>query len=265
MFGQVWTNTPESNTKKSRRKNSNPRKIGPDQPVQCNRCEVTVTNNVGSALHSIHHSDDEKYTLEMHMRAHEGTTKYKCEICDEAFELSSLANQHKFLHPEENPFLCEICGKHYFSSNKPSSHCHNAHYEAITGSSLSYDCAECGKRYTTALGLKKHRLTKHEKADLSVICETCGKRLSSKEKLKYHIRTHTGFKPHRCLICPKAFSKKEHLVEHVRIHTGEKPFLCKSCGRGFAQRTPLKVHEKIHSRESFPLSKNFVKINVFKQ
>lgn len=131
-----------------------------------------------------------------------------------------------------------------------SRHRKSTHYEILTGSPLvKYDCNICNKHYATASSLSRHKLSKHKKIDGSVLCELCGKRLSSKEKLKFHLRTHTGYKPHSCHFCPKSFSKKDQLVEHVRVHTGEKPYVCKYCGRGFTQRTPLKTHEKTHMRD----------------
>lgn len=114
---------------------------------------------------------------------------------------------------------------------------------------VKFDCLPCNKHYESASGLRRHNIKKHKSAeiDLSVICEICGKKLSSKEKLKFHLRTHTGYKPHACHVCPKSFSKKDQLIEHIRTHTGEKPYVCKLCGKGFAQRTPLKTHERTHN------------------
>ncbi|VEN39098.1 unnamed protein product [Callosobruchus maculatus] len=124
-----------------------------------------------------------------------------------------------------------------------------SHYKILTGKPLvKFDLASCNKHYESAGGLRRHNIKKHKanEIDLSVICEICGKKLSSKEKLKLHIRTHTGYRSHACRVCPKSFSKKDQLIEHIRIHTGEKPYVCKICGKGFAQRTHLKTHEKTH-------------------
>ncbi|XP_056631469.1 zinc finger protein ZFP2-like [Diorhabda sublineata] len=240
---------------KSRRKNQNPKKIvlhhpppmELPEPIQCEICNASYNNNVDFAFHSLSHSDDGKYTchlcnyrnsskyhMEMHVRAHEGTTKYKCEICDKAFTISTHALEHKNFHTGEKPFQCEICGKHFMFSWHLASHRRTSHYEILTGKPLvKFDCIECNKHYESASGLRRHNIKKHKsnEIDLSVICEICGKRLSSKEKLKFHLRTHTGYKPHACHVCPKSFSKKDQLIEHIRTHTGEKPYVCKLCGR----------------------------------
>ncbi|VEN39100.1 unnamed protein product [Callosobruchus maculatus] len=260
----------DQKSKKSRRKSDNPRKlmmahpppIELKEPIPCDNCEETFTNNVDFALHSLIHSNDGKYAchmcnyrnvskyhVEMHVRAHEGSTKYKCEICGKAFIISTHAIEHKNFHTGEKPFQCEICGKHFMFSWHLASHRRTSHYEILTGKPLvKFDCASCNKHYESASGLRRHNIKKHKanEIDLSVICEICGKKLSSKEKLKFHIRTHTGYRPHACHVCPKSFSKKDQLIEHIRTHTGEKPYVCKICGKGFAQRTPLKTHEKTH-------------------
>ncbi|KAF7286026.1 hypothetical protein GWI33_008329 [Rhynchophorus ferrugineus] len=251
--------------KKETRRKAHPPPVELDEPIECDTCNSTYKNNVAFALHTIKHADDNKYSchlcpykniskyhIEMHVRAHEGTTKYKCEVCQKAFTVSTHAIEHKYFHTGEKPFQCEICGKHFMFSRFLAAHRRSQHYEILTGSPLvKFDCKTCNKHYASASGLRRHKLSKHNDAgiDLSVLCDICGKRLSSKEKLKFHRRIHTGYKPFVCQVCGKAFTKKDQLIEHVRVHTGEKPHICKYCGRGFTQRTPLKIHERTHSGE----------------
>ncbi|XP_050516846.1 zinc finger protein 600-like [Diabrotica virgifera virgifera] len=227
--------------KKSKKKSKSVEKpklpiIELDEPIHCEVCDVTYKNNVAFALHSDKHSEDGKFTchlcdyknaskyhVEMHIRAHEGTTKYKCEVCDKAFTVSTHAIEHKYYHTGEKPFECDICGKHFMFSWFLTSHRRTQHWELVTGSPLvKYDCTLCNKHYTSSTGLKRHNLSKHNASgvDASVLCDICGKRLSSKEKLKFHRRTHTGYKPYSCDVCTKSFSRKEQLKEHERVHTG---------------------------------------------
>ncbi|RZC32448.1 zinc finger protein 271-like [Asbolus verrucosus] len=235
------------------------------EAVHCEVCDETYPNNVAFALHSVDHNGDNKYSchfceyrnsskyhIEMHIKAHEGTTKYKCEICQKAFTVSTHAIEHKYFHTGEKPFQCEICGKHFMFSWFLTSHRRTQHWEIMTGTPLvKYDCTICNKHYTSSTGLRRHNLSKHNVLgiDSSVLCDICGKRLSSKEKLKFHRRIHTGYKPYACEICTKSFSRKEQLKEHERVHTGEKPFICNFCGKGFTQRSPLRIHERTHTGE----------------
>ncbi|CAG9763097.1 unnamed protein product [Ceutorhynchus assimilis] len=257
--------TKQQTKKIKKERSSHPPPIELDEPIECDLCQQTYKNNVAFALHSIQHSEDRRYSchlcdfkntskyhIEMHIRAHEGTTKYKCEICDKAFTVSTNAIEHKYFHTGEKPFQCEICGKHFMYSRFLASHRRSQHWEIMTGTPLvKYDCKICNKHYTSSSGLKRHNLRNHntEGIDTSVLCDTCGKRISSKEKLKFHIRIHTGYKPFACEICGKAFTEKERLKEHMRVHTGEKPFVCKYCGKSFTQRSPLKIHERTHTGE----------------
>ncbi|KAH1003731.1 hypothetical protein HUJ04_003601 [Dendroctonus ponderosae] len=247
------------------RRGKHPPAIELDEPIECDLCNQTYKNNVAFAIHSLEHSEDSRYSchlcefknaskyhIEMHVRAHEGTTKYKCEVCDKAFTVSTNAIEHKYFHTGEKPFQCEICGKHFMYSRFLASHRRTQHWEIMTGTPLvKYDCKICNKHYTSSSGLKRHNLRNHntEGIDTSVLCDTCGKRISSKEKLKFHLRIHTGYKPFACEVCGKAFTDKERLKEHMRVHTGEKPFVCKYCAKSFTQRSPLKIHERTHTGE----------------
>ncbi|KAJ8981523.1 hypothetical protein NQ317_006683 [Molorchus minor] len=274
---------------KSRRKSDSPKKIIQnhpppiqlDEPIQCDICSASYTNNVDFALHSLSHSEDGKYTchlcnyrngskyhLEMHVRAHEGTTKYKCDICSKAFTISTHAAEHKNFHTGEKPFQCEICGKHFMFSWHLASHRRTSHYEILTGKPLvKFDCTQCKKHYESASGLRRHNIKNHNynDIDLSVLCDICGKRLSSREKLKYHLRTHTGYRPHannskyrleahvrahegstkyKCEMCGKAFRIGTHAIEHKYFHTGERPFQCEICGKHFMYSRRLASHRR---------------------
>jgi len=38
--------------------------------------------------------------------------------------------------------------------------------------------------------------------------------------LTIHMRAHTGQMPHKCNVCDKTFAIKERLKLHMRMHTG---------------------------------------------
>lgn len=233
----------------------------------CNICNQTFSKDLSLALHSVKHSKEKKYSCHLcpyitvskplvvkHIRAHGDKTKYKCEICNWAFTGTTEAAEHKYFHTGEKPFQCELCGKHFMFSKVLSSHRRTRHWEEITGLPLvKYDCTVCNLHYTSHSGLKRHQLRYHRQTEKpfnsSVECNMCGKMLSSKDKLRFHLRTHTGYKPHECVICSKRFIRKEQLKEHERVHTGERPFTCQHCGKGFTQRSPLKIHVRLHTGE----------------
>nr|CAI5857417.1 unnamed protein product [Callosobruchus analis] len=93
---------------------------------------------------------------------------------------------------------------------------------------------------------------------------TCGKKLSSKEKLKFHIRTHTGYR-HHAYLCTKSFSKKDQLMGdtlrlrlashrrymHYEAVTGKPKTKhdCDLCEKKFESMAGLHYHKKrIHSK-----------------
>lgn len=235
-----------------------------DIPLECEVCQRKFTNNLDFAYHSKQHSAEgyfschicenykntSKSLVELHIRAHEGIKKYQCEVCHKAFRRIKDAVDHKFTHNGEKPFQCEICGKHFLLSSNLSTHKRNTHYEIITGKPLvKYDCKKCNKHYATHSGLFRHNSMHHKELghDCSVLCDICGRSIASKNKLKFHMRTHTGDKPYPCPNCKKKFGKKEQLKIHERVHTGEKPFECSFCLKRFAQLAPYKYHIKTHT------------------
>ncbi|XP_067626219.1 uncharacterized protein [Eurosta solidaginis] len=73
-------------------------------------------------------------------------------------------------------------------------------------------------------------------------CTICKREFNSHNAYKYHLHTHTGFRPHHCETCKKSFFALNALKAHQRTHTGDKPYKCEFCQRDFRQWADLRYH-----------------------
>ncbi|KAF6216111.1 hypothetical protein GE061_000449 [Apolygus lucorum] len=89
---------------------------------------------------------------------------------------------------------------------------------------------------------------KEKKRKKSVQCPHCSKTFTHRNSLLYHVRSHSGRRPHQCDVCGKGFFAANALRVHMRMHSGDKPYTCTVCGRNFRQWGDLKYHmTSLHS------------------
>lgn len=78
-------------------------------------------------------------------------------------------------------------------------------------------------------------------------CRICQKCFRNECHLEYHIRTHTGEKPHVCEVCGRSFAQPSVLLRHFRrVHTDERPFKCPECTKPFFTYSEMKKHLERH-------------------
>ncbi|XP_011150321.1 zinc finger protein 271 isoform X2 [Harpegnathos saltator] len=95
---------------------------------------------------------------------------------------------------------------------------------------------------------KKKKSPKTRKSTDELTCPQCSRSFHHKNSLVYHMRSHSGERPHQCEICSKRFFAASALKVHKRLHSGDKPYKCEECGRHFRQWGDLKYHStSIHS------------------
>ncbi|XP_019882248.1 zinc finger protein 184-like [Camponotus floridanus] len=109
-----------------------------------------------------------------------------------------------------------------------------------------YCCVVCDARFKGSGGLRNHYKVVHGAGPVYK-CDECGKEFPLKERLKLHVRTHTGFKPYKCSECDKSFARGGQLVQHRRTHSQVRPFRCGLCSNSFTCAANLSLHVKRHN------------------
>uniref|UniRef100_A0A336LX59 CSON004479 protein n=1 Tax=Culicoides sonorensis TaxID=179676 RepID=A0A336LX59_CULSO len=137
-----------------------------DRPFFCDICGKTYKT---------------KYNLRDHQITHDENRALKCSFCPATFKVPNSLHQHeKFVHSNEGPVSCDVCGK------------------------------TCKNRSS----LKSH-LVLHRAQDIH--CPHCDKVYKINDTLKRHIqRVHMGLKKrHECSICLKNLWSRKHIADHI--------------------------------------------------
>ncbi|XP_060535187.1 zinc finger protein 501-like [Cylas formicarius] len=141
--------------------------------------------------------------------------KYRCDVCDKRFLGTNDLKKHKRVHTDERPYVCN----------------------------------ECGVGFRQGGSLKNHIACKHSPGLQSkevFVCEYCNKHFPIKERLRLHLRVHTGDRPYDCDVCDKKFARGGQLAQHMRVHTKDKPYVCRLCDASFTCSANLKLHMNRH-------------------
>ncbi|XP_013191582.2 zinc finger protein 883 [Amyelois transitella] len=193
-----------------------------ENPMYCDICKDVFYN---------------KRTLNKHIKNHSSGV-FKCDYCDEEFDLEALFLEHVASHAEKVNVKCPKCEVLFSRRGAFITHLRKVHENKIK-------CDICQKDYSTKSLLKRHmKLHRNERP---YQCTKCAKSYSRHDQLLQHMKWHDGIKPYICSFCSKAFNQLCSLKDHIRTHTGETPYLCSECGKSFTNSSNLRQHLMRHS------------------
>lgn len=159
-----------------------------------------------------------------------GSSLWKCSICDKVFNSSSKFARHKRTHSGEKPFVCQVDA--------------------------------CGLGFSRNDHLKRHMKSHNGIRPFACDYPRCTMRFLTNHHLKRHLNSHLAKK----FICPvetcsKQFTKLHMLTEHSFQHTGILPFQCsmENCEKRFASKRLVSLHESRHNRQCLPQKEGMAK------
>ena len=79
-----------------------------------------------------------------------------------------------------------------------------------------HECEKCARTFESAVQLKFHMTSAHDKDVTGYECKQCGKMLSSENSLQVHMETHEFLEELeiRCKVCRKTFTTEKALMLH---------------------------------------------------
>lgn len=182
---------------------------------------------------------------------------FPCESCNKSYAtMKSLskhrAKMHENVSSQKITHRCTLCdGKDCTCADRIKDNRGSPQEKSKT-----HTCEECNKTFEKQSKLEKHmgiHARAKEQRDTNFkrfLCHICSKTFRQNTGLMFHMRTHTGYKPHVCKYCGRGFTSNSNCINHERTHTGDRPFVCHFCSAAFAKSCTLKAHITTHTGEA---------------
>lgn len=220
--------------------------VNPSLPVMCNECGLRFHTNFEMNNHKL--------------EVHESNKKFICETCGRKFRREDNMKLHLKTHQkrEENPeFQCKTCKKYLSSKDSLKLHVKFMHSEE-----KPCVCEICGHR-TRQMGSLRHHMKVRHSDDRPYHCEWegCNKTFKIYQVWQSHSQTHalatgdidkakTFGRLQFCKVCEQHFPCRTDMNNHMLIHSTEKTIQCDICHAtvkrwGSLKRHMMNVHNKL--------------------
>eukprot|EP01083_Nonionella_stella_P120103 359601_1 len=168
------------------------------------------------------------------LQLHIQTAGFKCELCDQKFQLKSYLIQH--VTESHNLSIGTVKSEETFElTNHPrAKHDERQFQSNVNAQSSAY----------------QNNSTCHQKMhsnETPFQCNVCRKVFKTHGILTEHMFCHSNIRSFPCSLCEKSFKFRFKLELHQRNHSDETQFHCNLCQQSFKFRFRLKLHQRIHS------------------
>ncbi|KAL5015290.1 hypothetical protein ScPMuIL_009560 [Solemya velum] len=158
-----------------------------------------------------------------HLRTH-GAEKFQCPKCEKAYTEKEKLNKHIRIVHDNNPLLCDICGKGFHSreglmyhveghmtNRKPRKSEYLDSYRTPTG----FLCDICGYKSNFSNNFRRHLTIHSQKLD----CPHCHLLFTTDRILQRHIeKSHNT--PCLCTTCGLVMKSEKQLQKHMKMQHG---------------------------------------------
>ncbi|KAL7301601.1 hypothetical protein TKK_0005612 [Trichogramma kaykai] len=166
-------------------------------------------------------------------------SKYKCDVCHEAFTLQSLLKNHqKLSHPEPLVHECNVCHKLFSRQTDLIKH-----KVGPCGKGNNFECDVCHKLFSSQTDLMKHKVGPCGKLGNLFECGACQKVFLRRPDLITHKQKwHNERIKYECDVCHRGFISQSLLLGHQRFYEGRKVHEYKVQDKEFMKRYYMTKH-----------------------